>query len=170
MNKAREESSSAINTRKVAGRRMLRFESIDEALAEADRLVAAEKAGQLDALGNWTLGQALGHLAAWAEYSYDGSPTKPPFFIKWIARLMRRRFLYGPMPPGLKIPRVEGGTYAIDPMPVDEACSRLRRALKRLETEAPTIRNAMFGYITHEEWIAINLRHAELHLGFFVAL
>ena len=26
----------------------------------------------------------------------------------------------------------------------------------------------IFGKLTHDEWIAINLRHAELHLGFQV--
>ena len=63
------EPSKQVDTGKVPGRRPLRFESIDQVLAEVDRLVEAERAGQLKRLGNWTLGQVLGHLAVWAEYS-----------------------------------------------------------------------------------------------------
>ena len=40
--------------------------------------------------------------------------------------------------------------------------------MERLQAEAPTAPNVIFGQLTHEEWIAINLRHAELHLGFLI--
>src|SRR5262249_51520239 len=110
----------------------------------------------------------LGHVAVWAEYSYTGSPLKPPFFIKWILRLRKRKFLYEPMRAGVKIPGVKGGTLAIEPMPLDEAVGRLRRVLERLKSDEPTTPNTIFGPLTHEEWIAINLRHAELHFGFFI--
>src|SRR6516165_10280039 len=84
MNMATQTSSSAVNTAKVGGRRILRFETIDQALAEADRLAEAERAGRLQRLGNWTLGQAFGHVAVWGEYAYTGAPLKVPFFIKWL--------------------------------------------------------------------------------------
>ena len=157
-----------MDTAKVAGRRTLCFESIDQMMAEVDRLVEAERAGRLRRLGNWTLGQALGHLATWAEYSYTGAPLKPPFFIRWLLRLRKRGFLYRPMPAGVKIPRVEGGTLATEPMPTEEALGRLRRVMERLKSEAPAVPNVIFGPLTHDEWIALNLRHAELHLGFLV--
>ena len=51
---------------------------------------------------------------------------------------------------------------------VDEALARLRTALERLKSEAPQAPNVIFGPLTHNEWIALNLRHAELHLGFQV--
>lgn len=161
-------SSEAVHTGKVAGRRLLRFESIDQALAEADRLVEAERTGRLRRLGNWTLGQTLGHLAAWAEYSYTGTPLKVPFIIRWFLRLRKRKYLYEPMRAGVKIPGVAGGTLATDPMPLEEALPRWRRVFERLKTEVPPGPNAIFGFLTHEEWIAINLRHAELHLGFLI--
>jgi hypothetical protein len=104
-------SSGVVDTGKVAERRVLQFESIDEMLAEVDRLVAAERAGKLKRLGNWTLGQALGHLACWGECAYTGSPLKVPFFIKWILRMRKQKFLYGPMLAGVKIPGVKGGPW-----------------------------------------------------------
>jgi hypothetical protein len=147
---------------------MLRFESIDQVLADVDRLAAADRAGRLRRLGNWTLGQTLGHLAAWAEYAYTGAPLPVPFFIKWILRLRKRKFLYGPMRPGVKIPGVAGGTLGTDPMPLDEALGRYRRVMTRLQAEAPTAPSPVFGQLTHAEATALNLRHAELHLGFLI--
>jgi hypothetical protein len=147
---------------------MLRLESIDQLMVEVDRLAQAERAGRLRRLGNWTLGQTLGHLAAWAEYSYAGAPLKVPFFIRWILRLRKRQMLYGPMRAGVRIPGVEGGTLATAPVPLDEALGRMRRAMERLKSEAPTAPNVIFGPLKHEEWIALQLRHAELHLGFLI--
>src|SRR2546422_8554629 len=105
-----EAPSEPVDTSKIAGRRMLRFESIDQMRAEVDRRVEAERAGRLKRLGNWTLGQALRHLATWAEYGYTVSPLKVPFFIKWVLRMRKRKFLYEPMRAGVKIPGVAGGT------------------------------------------------------------
>jgi hypothetical protein len=137
-------------------------------LAEVDRLVVAERAGRLKRLGNWTLGQTLGHLACWAEHSYTGTPLNTPFFIKWILRLRKRKFRYEPMRAGVKIPGVKGGTLAKEPMSLDESLGRMRRVMERLKTEAPAIPHAVFGSLTHGEWIAMHFRHAELHLGFLI--
>ncbi len=160
--------STPVDTGTVAARRTLRFESLDQVLADVDQLVAAERAGRLRCLGNWTLGQALGHLAAWSEFGYTGVPLKVPFFIRWILRLRKRQFLYGPMRAGVRIPRVENGTLATEPLSLDEGLTRFRRITERLKTEAPTAPSPIFGNLTHDESIALNLRHAELHLGFFV--
>jgi hypothetical protein len=156
-----------VDTGKIGDRRTLRFESIDKALAEVDRLVEAERAGRLRPRGNWTLGQALGHLATWVEFSYTGAPLRPPFFIRWVLKLRKRKFLRDGMRAGVKIPGVPGGTLATDPVPLDEAQIRLRQLLTRLQNEPPTAPHVALGLLTQEEWIALHLRHAELHLSFF---
>ena len=161
-------TSTPVDTAKVPGRRILRFESIDQVTAEVDRLVAADRAGRLRRLGNWTLGQTLGHLAAWAEYGYTGLPLRVPFFIKWILRLRKRKYLYEPMRAGARIPGVEGGTLATEDLPLDEALGHFQRVMQRVRTEPPTAPDSVFGRLTHAESIALNLRHAELHLGFLV--
>jgi hypothetical protein len=168
MSEAAEAVARPRDTRKVAGRRSLRFDSIDEAMAEVDRLVEAEHAGRLGRLGNWRLGQTLGHLACWVEYSYDGTPMKVPFFIRWILKGRKHKFLHEPMRAGVKIPGVVGGTLATGPMPTEAGQARLRRALERLKAEAPSQPQAIFGPMTHAEWVALHLRHAEMHLGFLV--
>jgi len=168
MSESTQPSLNRVDTAKVADRRILRFESIDQLMAEVERLVEAERAGRLRCQGNWTLGQTLGHLAAWTEYSYTGAPLKVPFFIRWFMWFRKNKFLYGPMRAGVKIPRVEGGTLATEPMPLEEALGRMRRVMERLKTEAPTARSPLFGLLKHQEWIALQLRHAELHLGFLI--
>jgi hypothetical protein len=163
-----EAAPSPVDTAKVTSRRDLHFDSIDQVLAEVDRLVEAERAGKLKHVGNWTLGQTLGHLACWTEYGYTDFPLKPPFFIRWFLRLRKNSWLHKPMQPGLRIPGVAGGTMATEPMPLDEALPRFRKVMERLKTEEPPVPSPALGKLTHQESIAITLRHAELHLGFMV--
>ncbi len=151
-----------------AERRKLHFDSIDEVIADIERLVRAESAGKLQRSGNWTLGQTLGHLAAWAEYCYEGYPIKPPRVTGWILRLRRHRFIHGAMPSGVRIPGVKGGTVATEELATDEGIARFQRACERLRSERPMARHPFLGKMTHEEWVALNLRHAELHLSFLL--
>lgn len=159
-------SPAPIDTAKVTDRRHLRFNTPDELLADVQRLVAAEKTGTLRHTGNWTLGQTLGHLAFWVNTAYDGHPLKPPWFIKLILRLRKKRFLTRGMPTGVRIPKVEGGTLATDALPVDEGLVRFTKAWDRMKSQPPTQPNIIFGPLTHDEWITLNLGHAALHLSF----
>ncbi|RIK68534.1 MAG: hypothetical protein DCC65_02765 [Planctomycetota bacterium] len=155
-----------IDTSKVTDRRRLHFDNPRQLHSDVDRIVASERTGTLRRTGNWTTGQILGHLAAWIDYAYDGYPVKPPWFIKFILRFAKKRFLRGPLKVGVKIPKVPDGTYATEPLSVDEGLARFNRAWARLQDRPPTAPNILFGPLTHEEWIQLNLRHAELHLGF----
>jgi Protein of unknown function (DUF1569) len=161
-------AENVVDTGKVTARRKLTFDSIDQVLAEVDRLVEAERTGRLSQVGNWSLAQALGHLSTWAEYAYAGYPLKTPFFIKWILRSRKQKFIHGPMRAGVKIPGVPGGTLATDPIRLEEGLGRMHRVMARLKSQAPTLVHPIFGPLSHDEWIAINLRHVELHLGFQV--
>lgn len=160
--------NDTIDTRKVTDRRKLRFESIEDAIAEVDRIVAAELAGTLRQMGNWTAGQNLGHIAAWIEYGYDGYPVpRPPFFVRWILRLMLGRILRDGMPAGKRIPGVPQGTAGTEQYPTDVAAERLRRAFRRLKNREPALHHSpAFGEMSFDDRIRLNLRHAELHLGF----
>jgi hypothetical protein len=68
----------------------------------------------------------------------------------------------------VRIPRVPGGTLATEPMSLEEGLARFRRVIERVKSEPPTAPSPALGPLTHEEAIALSLRHAELHLGFFV--
>ena len=155
-----------VDTKHVSDRRTLKFSSVDDVLADVEKLAAAERQGRVRYLGNWKLGQILGHLATWVGFAYDGVPVRPPLLVRWIMKPMKKRFLYKAMPAGVHIPKVPGGTFGTEPMSLDEGLDRFRRAYTRLKSEAPQRRHPIFGPMTHDEWINGQLRHAELHLSF----
>jgi hypothetical protein len=109
----------------------------------------------------------LNHLGSWVAFAFDGNPIKPPFFVRWIVGLRKSKYLNEAMPAGVRIPRVEGGTLAWEPRTLDEGLAKFNAAWGRMKKEAPTLPNALFGRMTHDEWIRLQLRHAELHLSFF---
>jgi hypothetical protein len=151
-------------------RRQLRFQTTDDAIDEAERLARAEREGRLARAGNWSLGKTLGHLATWANFAHDGYPpdVSPPLPVRLVIRLMRGRILRDGMSPGMRIGRMPEGTLGLDELPTEEGLGRYRAALRRLAASAPTGASPVFGRLTHEQWIQLNLRHAELHLGFQV--
>jgi hypothetical protein len=157
---------ATIDTAQVQDHRRLQFDTVNVLRAEIDRIVAAERAGTLRRTGNWTAGQAFGHLAAWINFAYEGYPMRVPWFIRPFIRRKLRQYLAGGMDAGVRIPRVEGGTYATEVLPTEEGAARLRAALDRMERELARYDSPAFGKLPEELRIKLNLRHAELHLGF----
>lgn len=162
------QSVTQIDTGKVQGRRVLRFTSSAELFRDVDQLVAAERAGKLTHLGNWTLGQTLGHLASWISYGFDGYPPnlKTPWWLRLLMKFMKNKFMNSPLPAGFKISGIEGGTLGTDPLSTDEGLTRLKAAWARLDAGPPAKPNPVFGQLTHMEWKKLHLNHAALHLGF----
>jgi hypothetical protein len=157
--------AALIDTKRVQ-RRELRFRSLDDLEAELSRIESAERRGVLRTLGNWTPGQILGHLATWVGFTYEGNPLRPPWLIRMVLKGRKGRYLGEGLPAGVRIPKVPGGTLGTDPLPFDEGLVRYRTRLEQLRRETPVRPNVIFGPLTHEEWIRLHLRHAELHLGF----
>lgn len=162
-------TSTNVDT-KHAERRQLRFESIDDVRREIDRIVAAEQAGTLRITGNWSPGQAFGHLASWINYGWDGYP--PELQPNWIVRLLLRRLVkriaHDGYPAGSRIPRIAEGTFATQVFTTEDGARRLRDALDRLERREPVqFHSPAFGQVSDDVRIAMQLRHAELHLSFF---
>jgi hypothetical protein len=157
-----------IDTKSVQ-RRNLHFNTLADLLAEAERLAAADKAGMLKTLGNWTPGQVFNHIASWAAYPYEGFParlTRPPLVVRMLLKSLKGRYLRNGLPQGVRIPKVEGGTVGIEPLSTEDGLKKLRASLNRLESSPPKHPSPAFGNLTHDEVIHLNLRHAELHLGF----
>ena len=157
-----------VNSGSVSGYRRVQLESVSQVISEVDRIVQAETRGELRTIGNWTVGQIFAHLAAWIEYGYDGYPVKtPPWPIRVILRMMLKKYLSKGMPRGVKIPGIPAGTTGMDAMETQEAAKRLKAAFARLEKgEACPYDSPAFGKMSHEDRIRLNLRHAELHLGY----
>jgi hypothetical protein len=158
-----------INTKKVHDRRALRFDTVDDVLRDAELLAEAARRGTLRATGNWTLGQALAHLATWVNMPFDGYPEmrRPAWWMRLLRPLITKWLVNKSFPAGVRIAGVEGGTFGIEPCENDDGLARLRSAFGRLAVESPTQTSPVFGPMTREEWIKFHLRHAELHLSFF---
>ncbi|MGH7244124.1 MAG: DUF1569 domain-containing protein [Phycisphaerales bacterium] len=163
---------TTVNTKKVRvcpdGARELHFADLDAVLIEIDRIAAADRAGRVKQVGNWSAGQIFAHLATWIDYSYDGFPPKlnPPWIIKFILKFQKNRFINKSMPRGVRIPGIDNGTLGTEFATLDEGERRLRHSIERLKRERPTQKSVLFGEMTHDEWIKGTLRHAELHMSY----
>jgi len=162
-------SASTVHTGH-APRRELSFHCTGCLKEELARIEAAERAGTLHHTGNWTAGENLDHVAKVWELALDGFPpeAKVPFFMRIIARLMKGRMTSGKtLPAGFQIPK--GGEYMLPRKGCSfaDGLAHLRRVLDRLDRGAQmTVASPAFGPMTHDEWMRLQLAHAQLHLGF----
>lgn len=159
--------TASINTYRVAERRKLRFESLDDIDADVDRLAAAS---EIRALGNWSSGQVLQHLATTMNNSIDGFPFAVPFPVRVLLRLfMKRRFLTQPMPPGFKLP-ARAGSMLPPETNWDGGLANFRLAIDRVKQETRRCPHPAFGPMTIDEWNQTHCRHSELHLSFLLPI
>jgi hypothetical protein len=153
-----------VNTAKVQGRRQVRYASLEELLADAERL----NAGPVKALGNWSAGQIYRHLATAFNGSIDGFTMTLPWYVHVMGKLFKKKLLNGQMPPGFKLPPDAAQTLAPKPTSPEEGLSELRAAVARLEREPRRARHPVFGDISKEDWNKVHVMHANLHMSFLV--
>ena len=73
------------------------------------------------------------------------------------------------MRPGFKLPKAAADKYVPEPaVSAEQGLSELRASIQRLKTEPQRHPHPVLGRITRDEWDQLQLRHAELHLSFFV--
>src|ERR1700722_7218240 len=92
----------SVNSKTVAGRRTLRFNSLDELIAEAERLVASPATRML---GNWPLGQLLSHLAKSMDASIDGISFRAPLHLRLFGLIVKKRMVHRGFPAGFTLPK-----------------------------------------------------------------
>jgi hypothetical protein len=154
-----------IDTRKVTGRRKLRFKGMDDISADVEQLARAK---EIKALGNWSAGQVLKHLAISVNNSVDGFPPMLPGFVRFGVRLlMKNKVLYGEPSPGFRLPK-KGASMLPPPTSVEDGFKCLREALQHFRTETKRAPHPAIGALTPEEWIQFHCRHSEMHLSFLV--
>lgn len=150
---------------KRAPRREVRFGSLGDLGAELDRLERVHSEGKLSYSGNYTPGQALHHLARWAErYTTGDLPTDLPLPIKIFGRVLGGRLLNKGFPAGLA-----GPTGQRQPEPdvsFEDGLAYLRAQTSLIEASDLAHKNPMYGRMTHDDVVKLHLRHAELHLSF----
>jgi len=143
-------------------RRQLHFESLDELLADAER-VATPTA---HVSGNWTIGQIIHHLAEAMHKSFDGYEQLASPEMQRIASRRRPKMLSEGLPTGIKL---EGDMSRYTPPPeatLETALERMRSAMDRSRQEFMDVEHPFLGKMDHEQWTQFHCRHAELHLSF----
>ncbi len=172
----REETTKAVNTRKVSGRRKLRFETMADLEEEVEQLADAD----VECLGNWSLGQIFTHLARVMLTAVDGTGPRPPVVSRLIAfcfrPVLKRWLLETGMPAGIphqEIPIVgrapEANALVADSgVSAEDGLAEFRAAIGRYKSADKLHPHPGFGEIGREGWDRFNLRHAELHLSFVV--
>jgi hypothetical protein len=167
MNTVLSEASMAVKTAKVSGRRVLRFADFSELLADAER-IATHPCQQL---GNRTAGQILEHLAIAASGPFDGfGGFVAPWFVRYlIVPFIKNSFMTQPMSPGRHLPsKVDESFWPAADFDKQVAFQHLKRTLERFKTEPPHYAHPALGKLAHQEWVALTLRHAEMHLSFLI--
>jgi hypothetical protein len=154
-----------VDTRHVPGRRQLHFTSLEAMLADAERMVMAPNT---KTLGNWPLEQLLTHLTLAMNSSIDGISARAPWFIRLLGPAIKRRVLTRGMSPGFKLPKQVESRFFPAATSAGDALEEFRSAVGRVRQEKMTAIHPVFGRITHDEWLRLHLRHAEMHLSFAV--
>jgi hypothetical protein len=151
-------------------RRLLRFETLEEAVRDAEHLLAAG----YDRAGQWDLAQCSHHLAVLMEYPLDGFPRFPfPLNVgNWILkhtvapRMLKKILQSGVWPGGLPTDKrtvpVPGGNEA-------EAVARLGRAVQRLLSHTgPLQPSPLLGRLDKETLVRLHRIHASHHLSYLI--
>jgi hypothetical protein len=160
-----------IDTGRVRNRRAVRLRTIDDLVAEVERVTTAAIAGRVRPLGNWSAAQVFNHLGKLMELSFDGFSWRYRRGPQWLTRPLR--FLAWPwlirlaFRPGFQNPPEAAALEPPALVPLAEAAAELRRQIERIRRgEQMTQESAVEGPYSHEQWLYIHLRHAELHLSF----
>lgn len=160
MSTTKSAKPAPVNTRKVQGRREVRYGSFDELLSDAEQLSYVE----VRLLGNWSQGQIYEHLARSMNAAIDGFDMSLPLPVRWVMKLLfKNRFLNGQIPPGFATSKSMTADAAIS---LEEGLASLRRAVERQNSETHRAPHPGFGNITREESDQFHLRHAEMHMSF----
>ena len=156
----------AVNTAQVSGRRKLHFADFSQLLADADYIATHP----CQTLGNWSVGQIFEHLAVAANAPFDGIEG---FKASWFTRhlivpFIKNNLITKPMSAGFQIPKEATSMFPPANANVQASVEKLRQALARFSNELPRYPHPIMGELAFQEWVALTLRHAELHLSFIV--
>jgi hypothetical protein len=147
----------------TATRREIHYASLDEFQADAERLAK----GKFRTVGKWTYPQILDHLARSMTASLDGFGFKAPWWARtFIAPLAKNSFLTKPMRAGFNLPESAGSLAPAGDLLLPAAIENLRKAMTRCTRETPQAEHPFLGKLASQEWNALYLRHAELHMSF----
>lgn len=149
-------------------RRTLRFETLDDLVADA-RAVALRPHR---ATGNWNASQILLHVAGLIAHANRGSELRMPAPVRVLGRAIKLSGVWKrPIPAGIKAPpSLMAQNDANAAVPAEEAFATLEREVAEARARPMSHPSPLLGKLTHEEWVTVHCRHAELHFSFLKPL
>ena len=151
-------------------RRTLKFENLNDAVADAQKLLA----DGYDKAGKWDYGQVLGHLTNWLSYQLDGFPPlpiwlRPIFFVVRMTMakgLLKKVIETGVMSEGSKTAPQSIPEAGIDPK---RAFAEYKAAVERWQAHTGEyLPSPLFGVMTKDEVTKLHTVHAAHHLSFLI--
>ena len=145
-------------------RRTLEFKSLDEAVADAERLAS----GETRTTGNHSFAQILKHLALTHDMATGKIvPPRPPFIMRMLMPVLKHLILRGPVKPGFKLPADAEAVFWPDgDIDVQEALQHLRESVENYKTQGPLAVHPVFGKLPRETNEHLNRSHCAMHLSF----
>ena len=148
---------------KTAPRRQVSYQTLDDLVADAERLSAAGA----PTTGNWSRGQIFEHVALIMDMTVDGFAFTLNPIVRFFAKtLFFKRFLKNGMPSGFKPSKSVQQKVVPDETDEQEALNHLRITVERLKQLDHYVDHAVFGKLDPDQARAINRRHAEMHMSF----
>jgi hypothetical protein len=151
-------------------RRDLTFATLDDAARDAEHLLAVG----YERAGNWDLAQVCGHLTEWLRYPLDGYPKAPLVIcpLLWLAKVTVGRSMRDEI---LRTGKFRSGGRTMPetvPQPGGDsaaAVARFQETAARFQAHAGGFDpSPLFGQMTRDEWLRLNLAHCAHHLSFLV--
>ena len=145
-------------------RRELSFKSLDEAVADAERLME----GKVRTTGNHSFGQILEHLARTHDMATGRIVApRPPWFMRMMMPLLKHMILNSPVKPGFKLPKAaEAFFWPDEPIDIRQAFTHLKESVEYYKTKGPLEVHPVFGKVTREQNDRLNCGHCAMHLSF----
>lgn len=145
-------------------RRSLHFETLEDALDDVVRL----RDHGFVAIGNWSAGKIVQHLADTITYSIDGFPPSAVEGLEPVHPRLAERMITKSVRAGIELPAQFEAILPDEETDLDAAVESLREATDRAAREKMTSRSPLLGPMNHERWVQGHCRHAELHLSFLI--
>ncbi len=165
-------TDAMVDTKRVTERRELHFHTLADILRDVEELAAvtSETGESICGEGNWTPAQIVEHVTFFIDGAIDGFDFTAPLLIRVLARPFKKRILMKPMKPGIKLPARMNVVLPDPETTWEDAVSALRDAVARIDCgERMTQPSPLLGSMTHEDWVNLHCRHAEMHFSFMHA-
>jgi len=145
-------------------RRKVHFNSIEEAIADAEQLAA----GEVETSGHYSFGQILDHLARAAD-AITGKLVPPPvpLPLRLVGKLIRPFMISRPYRPGFKLPaKSQSMLWSQEEVDVETGLKNWKESMARYKQVDPLFPHPVFGKMNRQQHDQAQCRHSELHLSF----